>query len=87
MLDVHANRVTRAQGAERSTDGVRGRQRHAVHRANAIAGMQPCAAPRAGRIRDAHPWTVARWLWSAHARGLIEAVDPQFSGFRARPVV
>ena len=36
-------------------------------------------------VYDVHPWTVSRWLWSAHARGLIEATDEHYVAFRVRP--
>ena len=36
-------------------------------------------------LYDVHPWTVARWLWSAHARALIEATDEHYGAFRVRP--
>ena len=36
-------------------------------------------------VYDVHPWTVARWLWSAHARALIEATDEHYDAFRVRP--
>ncbi len=35
-----------------------------------------------GEAATDEPYAVARWLWSAHARGLIEGEDPHFLRFR-----
>lgn len=34
---------------------------------------------------DVHRWVVARWLWSAHARGLVAESAPNHSAFRISP--
>jgi hypothetical protein len=33
---------------------------------------------------DVHPWTVSRWLWSAHARGLIEDRGRNYASFQIK---
>ena len=33
-------------------------------------------------LYEVHRFTVARWLWSAHERGLIKELDPTYFAFR-----